>query len=392
MSRAGDLRGAAAIVGVAESPLGEVRDLTVLGMQAVAAKEALGESGLRLAEVDAVFSAGAGLMASVEVAEYLGIRPRYTDSTQIGGSSFEAHVGHALMAIAHGLCDVALVTYASRQRSQRSRTLAGRGGGGFDQTLQGQFEAPFGLPLPVGAYALAATRHMALYGTTAEHMAQVAVSTREWAMLNEKAWRRDPLTIADVMASPMISTPLHLLDCCLVVDGGGALVLTSAERAVDLARSPVYVLGRGESHDHMAISQMPELTETAAVVSGPDAFAMAGLGPGDIDVCQLYDSFTITVLLALEDLGFCPKGESGPFVEDGRLGPGGNFPTNTSGGGLSYCHPGMLGLLLLVEAVRQLRGECGPRQVEGAEVACVHGVGGVLSSTATVILGTGATL
>lgn len=379
-------------MGVAESPLGEVHDLTVLGMQAVAAKEALEEAGLTLADVDGVFTAGAGLMAGIETAEYLRIRPRYTDSTQIGGSSFEAHIGHALAAVAHGLCDVALITYASRQRTLRSRSLGGRGGGGFAQTLQGQFETPFGLPLPLGAYALAATRHMALYGTTSEQLAEIAVAMRRWAQMNEKAWDREPLDVAGVLSSPMVSEPLHVRDCCLVVDGGGAVVVTGAERARDLATAPVYVLGAGESHDHMAISQMPELTETAAVVSGPEAFRRAGLGPADVDVLQLYDSFTITVLLALEDLGFCPKGEGGPFVADGKLGPGGSLPTNTSGGGLSYCHPGMLGLLLLIEGVRQLRGESGERQVEGAEVALVHGVGGVLSSTATVVLGTEATL
>ena len=218
------------------------------------------------------------------------------------------------------------------------------------------------------------------------------MSTREWASRNPKAWARDPLTVDDVLASPLIASPLHQLDCCLVVDGGGAVVVTSADRARDLAMPPVFVLGRGESHDHMAISQMPELTETSAVASGRDAFAMAGLGPEDVDVIETYDSFTITVLLALEDLGFCKKGEGGPFVENGKLGPGGSRPTNTNGGGLSYCHPGMYGLLLLIEGTRQLRGECGERQVEGAEVAVCHGVGGVLSSTATVILGTESTL
>jgi acetyl-CoA acetyltransferase len=257
---------------------------------------------------------------------------------------------------------------------------------------QAEWEMPSGIRLPMGAYALAATRHMALYGTTPEQLAQIAVSTRQWATMNPKARYRDPITIDDVLASPMQSSPLHLLDCCLVTDGAGAFVMTSAERAKSLAKAPVYVLGVGTCHDHAMISQMPELATTAGTISGPAAFTMAGIKTGDVDLLMGYDSFTITALLHLEDLGFCKKGEGGAFASDGKLGPGGSLPMNTNGGGLSYTHPGMYGMFLLVEAVKQLRGECGERQLEDPDIAVAHGSGGMLSCMSTVVLGTEATL
>jgi len=374
----------AAIAGVAESDLGEVAPKTAMQLQAEAAREALAEAGLGFADVDAVLSAGGDTFAaSMAIAEYLGITPRYTDSTNIGGSSFVAHAGHAYRAIQTGLCDVALITYGSTQRSAASRTL-GRAGG-----MRGtaQFEGVWGLPAPVGPYALAATRHMHEYGTTGEQLAEVAVATRKWATLNPKAFMRDPITIEDVLESRWISEPLHLLDCCLVTDGGGAVVIVSGERARDASLPPVWILGHGESHTHLGISSMPDLTTTPAVHSGAAAFAMAGLTPADVDVVELYDSFTITVLLTLEALGFCGRGESGAFVSGQRTAPGGDFPMNTNGGGLSYCHPGMYGIFTLIEATRQLRGESGPRQVEGARVALANGTGGVLSSAATLVLG-----
>ena len=255
-----------------------------------------------------------------------------------------------------------------------------------------EWEMPYGLRMPMGPYALAASRHMHEFGTTAEQLAQIAVSTREWAAMNPRARYRDPITIDDVLASPMQSDPLHLLDCCLVTDGAGAFVMTSAERARDLAKPPVYVLGAGTCHDHLMISEMPDLTTTPGAVSGPRAFRMAGVKPDDVDVLMGYDSFTITALLHLEDLGFCAKGEGGPFVMDNRTGPGGSLPMNTNGGGLSYTHPGMYGMFLIVEAARQLRGECGPRQVPDAAVAVAHGSGMVLSCMSTLVLGTEATL
>ena len=374
----------AAIVGVAESDLGRTPDKTVLQLQHQAARAALNDAGLSFDDVDALFCAGNWAWSpNMMLAEYLGIRPKYTDSTNIGGSSFEAHLGHAVAGIESGLFDVALITYGSTQRSERSR-----GRGGFTFKLTEQFEPPFGLPTPVGAYALAATRHMYEYGTTSEQLAEVAVATRKWAAMNEKAMMRDPITIEDVLNSRMVCEPLHLLDCCLVTDGGGAVVVTTAERARNTRHTPVWVLGHGEAHTHNTITNMPDLaTHQAAVASGRDAFAMAGLTTADIDVAEIYDSFTITVIMTLEALGFCGRGEGGSFVSGQRTAPGGPFPMNTNGGGLSYCHPGMYGIFLLIEATRQLRGECGSRQVEGARIALAHGTGGVLSSGATVILG-----
>jgi acetyl-CoA acetyltransferase len=355
-------------------------------MMAAASIEALGEAGLTLADVDGLIPAGyPTVMPSLDLAQYLGIAPSYVDSTDIGGSSFEMHVAHADAAIQAGLCEVVLITYASTQRQDRSRQAGGPAEPAF--SYRSQFESETGMPSPIGAYALAAARHMYEFGTTSDQLAEIAVSARAWAGLNPKAFKRDPITVEDVLESRPICTPLHLLDCCLVTDGGGAVVVTSQERARDLRRKPVSVLGYGQQITHADISQSPDLVRTGAAASGRAAFAMAGLEPADVDVAEIYDSFTITVLLSLEDLGFCAKGEGGPFVEDGRVKPGGDFPLNTSGGGLSYCHPGMFGLLLLIEGVRQLRGDCGERQVSGAEVALCHGTGGVLSSSATVLLG-----
>jgi acetyl-CoA acetyltransferase len=371
------------IAGVAESPLGEVWDETELSMVARASREALAEAGMTLRDVDGLFVNYMGEEGSVQVGEYLGIQPRYADSSDLGGAAFEAFVHHAMVAIAAGRCEVALIAYASRQRTRRNRGFARDP---HDPSLPGQFEAPYGLPMPIGHYALAAARHMHQYGTTSEQLAEIAVAARRWAQLNPKAWSRDPLTVADVLASRPLAEPLRRLDCCLVTDGGGAVVVTTEARARDAAKRPVRVLGAGEGQMHWQIAQMPDLTVSPGAISGRQAFAMAGIEPADVDVLQPYDSFTITVLLALEDLGFCAKGEGGAFVEGGRLAPGGSLPALTSGGGLSYNHPGALGILLLVEAVRQLRGEAGDRQVADAEIAVAHGSGGVLSTASTVVL------
>jgi acetyl-CoA acetyltransferase len=373
----------AAIVGVAESDLGSTPGKTVLQLQAQAAKAALEEAGFAREEVDAVFTAGNwGWSPTMMLAEYLGIQPKYTDGTNIGGSSFEAHVGHAAAGIANGLFDVALITYGSTQRSDRSRNRIPPA-----VTLTEQFERPYGLPTPVGAYALAATRHMHQYGTTREQLAEIAVATRKWAALNEKAMMRDLITIDDALSARPIAEPLHLLDCCLVTDGGGAVVVASAAAARRARTKPVWILGHGETHTHHSITNMPDLTVTGARESGRQAMEMAGVRHEELDVVEIYDSFTITVLLTLESLGFCGPGEGGAFVSSQRTAPGGDFPMNTNGGGLSYCHPGMYGIFLLIEAARQLRGECGPRQVPEAKLALVNGTGGVLSSTATVVLG-----
>ncbi|HEY3191040.1 MAG TPA: acetyl-CoA acetyltransferase, partial [Solirubrobacteraceae bacterium] len=344
------------------------------------ARRALEDCGLGPGDVDGLFSASSQLpMPTLNLGEELGIQPRYSDSTNIGGSSFEAHVNHARAAITAGLCDVALIAYGSTQRS------VGRAKASHAEVSP--YEAPYRPMLPIAGYALAAARHMHEFGTTREQLAEVAVAARNWAQLNPVAWSRDPLTVDDVLAAPMVCDPLSVRDCCLVTDGGAAAVVVSAERARSLRKPPVHLLGAAEAHTHRHISAMPDLTRTAAVESGARAFAEAGLRPADVDVVELYDAFTITPVLFLEDLGFCGKGEGGAFVSDGRIAPGGELPVDTNGGGLSYCHPGMYGLLLLVEAVRQLRGECGERQVADAHVALAHGNGGVLSSQATLILG-----
>lgn len=383
----------AVIVGVGDVALAGGRVAqpgSVLQVQARAAKAALDDAGLSMGDVDGLLVAGLwgvpgpGILPSVTLGEYLGVFPRFADTTNIGGSAFEAHVAHAALAIENGLCDVALIVYGSTQKSERSRTLGGR-----PPVLTMQFENIWGIPQPVGGYALAARRHMHEFGTTSEQLAEVAVATRKWAALNPAATMRDPLSIDDVLASPMVSDPLHLLDCCLVTDGAGAIVMTTADNARASGRKPIHLRGYGEAHTHWSIAAMPDLARlTAAEMAGGRAFEMAGIRHDAIDVVECYDSFTITVLMTLEALGFCAPGEGGAFVSGQRTAPGGAFPLNTNGGGLSYCHPGMYGIFLLIEAVRQLRGEAGARQVPKADIALVHGTGGTLSSGATVILAT----
>ena len=379
------LRASAGIVGAAESEIGAVPDGTrPIDLMAQASLRALADAGLTPLDVDGVFAATTQLsMAPLNLALELGIDARYSDATNVGGSSFMFHVGHARAAIAAGLCDVALIAYGSTQR------LVGRSSASVQEL--DPWEAPFRPAMPVTAYALAASRHMHEFGTTREQLASVAVAARSWAAMNPGAWSRDPLSIDDVLASRMVADPLTLRDCCLVTDGGAAIVVTSAERAAELRRPPVFVLGTGEAHSHRHITGMPSLTTTAATQSGAAAFAQARVTPDEVDVAQLYDAFTITPILFLEDLGFCAKGEGGPFAASGAIAPGGSLPLNTNGGGLSYTHPGMYGLHAIVEAVRQLRGECADRQVSGCEVAVAHGNGGVLSSQATVVLGSAAT-
>jgi acetyl-CoA acetyltransferase len=379
-------RGAAAIVGVAESDLGNVAEgLNVIDLMAQGIARALEDCSLGLRDVDGLFCATTQARTSgLSLAEYLGISPAYVDTTILGGSSFEFHVAHAVGALQLGLCQVAVIAYGSTQRSVGRRQASVR--------EVNPYETPFRPFLPPTAYALAASRHMHQFGTTREQLAEVAVAARQWALLNPAAWEKKPLTIADVLAARMISYPFTVRDICLVTDGGGAIVLTTPARARSLKKPPVYVLGCGSAITHASISSMPDLTVTGAAESGRQAYAMAGIAAGDIDVVELYDAFTLNTILFLEDLGFCPKGEGGRFVEGGRIAPGGSLPVNTNGGGLSYCHPGMYGLFLLIEAVRQLRSECGARQVAEAETAIAHGNGGVLSSQSTVILGTEATL
>ncbi|HEV2579564.1 MAG TPA: acetyl-CoA acetyltransferase [Ktedonobacteraceae bacterium] len=377
-------KGRIVIAGVAESDYGRVPHLTELELHAQALQRVLEESGARKQDIDGVFCSSHMMgMPTVMLCEYLQMFPRYSDSTTIGGSSFEAHLNHAVAAMRAGKCEMALISYGSTQLSSRGRVL---GTGGRPATIpESTYESPYGNVL-VGAYAMAARRHMHQFGTTSEQLAEIAVVTRRHAGLNPLAMYREPITVQDVLNSRMIADPLHLLDCCVVSDGGGTVLVTTEERARDLRQLPIYVLGSSEGHTHAHISQMPDLTVTPAAMTGPRAFAEAGVSPEDIDMAMIYDSFTITVLLLLEDLGFCKKGEGGAFVQGGRIALGGQLPINTDGGGLSSNHPGMRGIFLIIEAVRQLRGQCGARQVEGAKLAVAHGSGGLLSSQATTIL------
>ena len=374
-----------AIVGAAESDLG-VTGSSVLALNAQAVTRALADAGLALGDVDGLATAGVARFSAAQLAEYLGLRPAWTDSTFAGGAAFEMYVARAVQAIEAGQCSTVVISYGSDQRSARSRSLAGVL---EEHTPEAQFETPYGPLYPISYYAMAAQRYLARYGAKREALAEIAVAAREWALLNPAAYRfgAGPLTVDEVLAAPMLSTPLTALDCCLVTDGGGAVVLTSRQRARDLRRPPVRVLGYGEATTNVSMTAVDDLTVTGAVESGRRAYAMSGLTPADVDVAEVYDSFTVTVLLTLEALGFCGRGEAGDFVGGGRIRPGGDFPLDTNGGGLSYCHPGMYGVLLLVEAVRQLRGECGARQVPAAEVALAHGTGGILSTHATVLLG-----
>ncbi len=374
-----------AIVGVGESAFGEVPDKNVWQLHADAAYAALADAGLRKQDVDGLFSAGIDMMHPLILGEYLGLGPRYTDSTMTGGGVWEYFVEHALAAISAGLCETALLVYASTARSDvklRLRT------GNLAPIPRGpsQFEAPYGLTL-IGKYAMAARRHMHEFGTTSAELAEISVAANEWAQKNPKAFHHGkPITAEQVLASRMIADPLRQLDCCLRTDGGGAVVITTEERARDLAKKPIVVLGTGTAQSHFSMSQWPDLTDVVARESGERAYGRAGVKPSDVRFAMIYDSFTITVLLTLEALGFCKKGEGGGFVSAGTLRPGGRLPINTDGGALHSNQPGMRGIFLLIEAVRQLRGECGERQVDTGGLALVNGTGGYLSACGTVIL------
>jgi acetyl-CoA acetyltransferase len=377
--------GRTAVAGVYEHPTRFAPDKTAFQLHVESARGALQDAGLAAGDVDALFTSGVGPIGLLSLAGHLNLRPRYVDAQAIGGSSFVSHCLHAAAAIAGGLCEVALVTYGSTAASDR---FAIGTGGGFLSDPPDSFEAPFG-PTIVGSYALVAQRHMHEYHTTSEQLAEIAVTIRRHASLNPHAKYRDPISVEDVLASRMISSPLHLLDCCMISDGGGALVLTSLERARDLRRPPVVILGGAEAVRHAEVGTR-NLLDVAAAQSGPLALERAGIGHGDVDLCTIYDSYTITVLVTLEALGFCRPGEGGAFCAEGRIGLGGALPVNPDGGGLSSNHPGMRGVFLVIEATRQLRGECGLRQVPEAKLALVHGTGGMLGqrhSGVTLILG-----
>lgn len=373
------------IVGVAESDCGSVPDKTALQLHQQAAQGALADAGLKKQDIDGLFSCGDDWTHPLLLAEYLGMRPTYVDSTQVGGAAWELFVEHATAALQAGLCTVALLVYGSTARSdlkrRRMRDLAPIARG------PAQFEAPYGLTL-IGKHALAARRHMHEYGTTRRQLAEVAVSMNQWAQLNPTAFHHGkPLGVDEALETRMIADPLRRADCCLRTDGGGAVILTTEERARDTRAKPIRVLGTGEAVSHLHLTQWEDMPDLVATQSGRRAFEQAGVTPKDIDVLQLYDAFTITVLLTLEALGFCARGESGPLVEGGALRPGGALPTNTDGGGLAGNHPGMRGVFLLIEATRQLRGQCGDRQVPNAQLALCNGTGGYLSSCGTVVLG-----
>ncbi|MEV0057649.1 acetyl-CoA acetyltransferase [Saccharopolyspora shandongensis] len=369
-------------IGLSDGP--KAPHLNAWQHHALATRRALEDAGLSKSEVDGYANADS---KPADIAEYLGIRHRWIDGTSLGGSSFEFHVQHAAAAIRTGQADTVLVSYGSDQLSAKGRSLGTGGGPVQNPHMWGCYEAPYGNTL-VGSYAMATRRHMHQFGTTPEQLAEIAVTARDFASYNPNAQYRDPLTIDDVVNSRMIADPLHKLDCCVISDGGGAFLMTTAERARDLRQPPVYVLGAAAGQTHWNIGQMPDFTSVAARVAAREAYEQAGIGPGDVDMVMTYDSFTITALLLLEALGFCEPGEGGPFVAEGHIRKGGRLPMNTDGGGLSALHPGMRGLFLVVEAVRQLRGQAGDVQVPDCNIAVAAGSGGFLSTMGVTVLGT----
>ncbi len=382
------IRGKVAIVGAADTEVGKVPHLGATALCIDAARRAMDNAGISKDQIDGLVTCNSMtepyMYHAEAIAEYLQIFPRYCISANAGGGTTFSSIQHAATAIAAGVCETVLVSLADRLRTGLSRDQAKKM---QSSTGHPEFETPYGATVPA-YYALIARAHMDKYGTRPEQLAAVAVSGRQHAARNPEAQMRELITVDDVLNSRMIADPLHLLDCSLVSDGGAAIIMTSAERADDFPHDPVYILGAGEGHSHEHISQARSLTASAAADSGRRAYAMAGLGPGDIDVVQLYDCFTPVVLIELEDLGFCAKGEGGSFVESGATAPGGALPMNTHGGMLSHCHPGNPGAMFsLTEAVKQLRHQAGDRQVAGAETALVHAQGGIMSSHSTLILG-----
>ncbi|MEV0685232.1 thiolase [Nocardia sp. NPDC050378] len=372
----------AAVVGASETTrLGVIPDMTALSLNIDASILAIQDSGLKVEEIDGVASTGAH---AGRLAEALGIRPRWIDNTIIGGCSYFLHLRHAVAAIETGRANAVLISHG-----QSGRSRVGEDRFAYSPaTPNGQFEAPYGVGPFYTMFTLTALRFMKERGITEEQLASVAVSQRQWAALNPRAFVRDPLTVDDVLASPFIAYPFHKAQCCLVTDGGGAFVVTSTERAKDLPGKPAFVLGTGESADHTMVSQMADFTTSDGFRrSSAEAFKQAGVGPNDIDHLQVYDAFAHVPLYGLEDLGFVGKGESGAFVAEGHTAPGGSLPMNTNGGGLSYTHTGMYGMFALQESIRQVRGEAAA-QVEGVDVAFCQGVGGMFEYTGSAIFAT----
>jgi acetyl-CoA acetyltransferase len=374
-------RNSVAVVGAAETTeMGRIPNVSVMGLHADAALNALKDAGLKPTDIDGVATAGA---SPVELAHYLGITPTYADGTSVGGCSFMLHVRHAAAAINEGLCNTVLITHGE---SGRSRVGAGgRFGGGGGSSLSGQFEAPYGPVGPPSMFTIPVLRYMKTNGVTEEDLAMVAVVQREWAALNPRASFKEPITVDDVLDSRMIAWPFRMLMCCLVTDGGGALILTSAERAKDFPQKPVYILGTGESVETPMVSQMEDFNSSKAFrVSGKKAFDEAGIKHSDVDHLMIYDAFAHLPLYGLEDLGFCKPGEAAGFINERNTAIGGKLPLNTNGGGLSYMHSGMYGMYAMQESVRQLRG-IAPAQVPNAKISIAHGVGGMFAASGTIV-------
>jgi acetyl-CoA acetyltransferase len=375
--------GSIAVVGAAETTrMGRIPDMSVIGLHADAALNTLADAGLTPKDIDGLATAGEN---PTSLAHYLGIVPTWVDGTSVGGCSFMLHVRHAAAAINEGYCTTVLITHGE---SGRSRVGAGgRFGGGGGSSLGGQFEAPFGPVGPPTLFTIPVLRYLKTYGLSQEDLAWVAVIQREWAAMNPRASYREPITLDDVMNSEMIAYPFRKLMCCLVTDGGGALILTSAERARNFPRKPVYVLGTGESVETPMVSQMADFTSSRAFkVSAKKAFDECGVRHSDVDHLMIYDAFAHLPLYGLEDLGFCKPGEAAAFIRERNTAPGGRLPLNTNGGGLSYMHSGMYGMYALQESVRQLRG-IAPAQVPGARISVSQGIGGMFGAAGTIIFG-----
>ena len=370
-----------AVVGASETTeLGRIPHLSQTQLHADGAFNALADAGLSVKDIDGIATAGA---SPVDLTHYLGLEPRWIDGTSVGGCSFLIHVRHAVAAIEAGYCETVLITHGESGRSGIGRG----GGGGGAASFAGQFEVPYGPMGPTTLFGIGVLRYMKQYGMTHEQLASVAVAQREWAGMNPRAMYRDPITVDDVLASRVIAYPFHLLECCLVTDGGGALILTKAERAKDFPQSPVYILGSGESVESPMISQMADLTSSRNFrIAGRDAMSSAGISHADVDHLMVYDAFAHLPIFGLEDLGFVERGEAGPFIEEGNTRPGGRLPLNTNGGGLSYTHTGMYGMFALQESVRQVRGEA-PAQVDDVNISVCLGVGGMFAAGACIVFG-----
>lgn len=372
--------GGSAIVAAATYGIGAAPGFNNFDLAAHASLKALAQVGLTPRDVDGlaivVMDETLGVL---NFAEYLGIQPRYVDNTRTGGSSFQLHAAGAALALAAGQCDVVLIAYGSDQRSSAGKLVS--------SSRPSPWETPYKPLRPISSYAMAAGRHMHLFGTTKRQLGDVAIAARKWAQLNPEATARTELTMEEYLASRLIADPFSARDCCLVTDGAAAVVMVRAAQARELNPRAAYLLGAAHETTHREIAHMADITVTGTVRAAQRAFAQARVAPADIDVVELYDAFTINTILFLEEMGFCARGEGGRFVADGAIAPGGVLPVNTNGGGLSCVHPGMNGLFTLVEAAQQVMGVCGARQVPDVDFAISHGNGGEFSSEAVLVLG-----